>query len=81
MFFYSSDPAVSSSIFVGAEGKENWIRNYPDKKEFTNDSFSFFLNISLDAVDLFTRNKTTHNLCLSFRVLFNKGSVERSLLP
>ena len=28
-------PAVSSSIFVGVERKENLIRNDPDKSEFT----------------------------------------------
>ena len=32
--FFSSDPAVSSSIFVGAE-REELIRNDPDKSEFT----------------------------------------------
>ena len=32
---FSSDPAVSSSIFVGAEREENLIRNDPDKSEFT----------------------------------------------
>ena len=32
---FSSDPAVSSSIFVGAEREENLIRNNPDKSEFT----------------------------------------------
>ena len=32
--FFSSDPAVSSSIFVGAE-REELIRNDPDKNEFT----------------------------------------------
>ena len=32
--FFSSDPAVSSSIFVGAE-REEMIRNDPDKSEFT----------------------------------------------
>ena len=31
--FFSSDPAVSSSIFVGAE-REELIRNDPDKSEF-----------------------------------------------
>ena len=31
---FSSDPAVSSSIFVGAE-REELIRNDPDKSEFT----------------------------------------------
>ena len=31
---FSSDPAVSSSIFVGAESEENLIRNDPDKSEF-----------------------------------------------
>ena len=34
LFFFSSDPAVSSSIFVGAE-REELIRNDPDKSEFT----------------------------------------------
>ena len=34
-FFFSSDPAVSSSIFVGAEREKNFIRNDPDKSEFT----------------------------------------------
>ena len=34
VFFFSSDPAVSSSIFVGAE-REELIRNDPDKSEFT----------------------------------------------
>ena len=33
---FSSDPAVSSSIFVGAEREENLIRNDPNKSEFTN---------------------------------------------
>ena len=33
--FFSSDLAVSSSIFVGAEREENLIRNDPDKSEFT----------------------------------------------
>ena len=33
-FFFSSDPAVSSSIFVGAE-REEMIRNDPNKSEFT----------------------------------------------
>ena len=32
---FSSDPAVSSFIFVGAEREENLIRNDPDKSEFT----------------------------------------------
>ena len=32
---FSSDPAVSSSTFVGTERKENLIRNDPDKSEFT----------------------------------------------
>ena len=32
---FSSDPAVSSSIFVGAEREENLIRNDPEKSEFT----------------------------------------------
>ena len=32
---FSSDPAVRSSIFVGAEGEKNLIRNDPDKSEFT----------------------------------------------
>ena len=32
---FSSDPAVSSSIFVGAEREEKLIRNDPDKSEFT----------------------------------------------
>ena len=32
---FSSDTAVSSSIFVGAEREENLIRNDPDKSEFT----------------------------------------------
>ena len=31
---FSSDPAVSSSIFVGAEREENLIRNDPNKSEF-----------------------------------------------
>ena len=31
---FSSDSAVSSSIFVGAEREENLIRNDPDKSEF-----------------------------------------------
>ena len=35
--FFSSDPAVSSSIFVGAEREENLIRNDPDKSEFTSE--------------------------------------------
>ena len=35
--FSSADPAVSSSIFVGAEREENLIRNDPDKSEFTGD--------------------------------------------
>ena len=34
---FSSDPAVSSSIFVEAEREENLIRNDPDKSEFTFD--------------------------------------------
>ena len=34
--FFSSDPAVSSSIFVGAE-REELIRNDPDKSEFTGE--------------------------------------------
>ena len=34
---FSSDPAVSSSIFVGVERKE-LIRNDPDKSEFTNNN-------------------------------------------
>ena len=34
--FFSSDPAVSSSIFVEAEREEKLIRNDPDKSEFTN---------------------------------------------
>ena len=34
---FSSDPAVSSSIFVGAE-REELIRNDPDKSEFTMDA-------------------------------------------
>ena len=29
--FFSSDPAVSSSIFVGAEREENLIRNIPTR--------------------------------------------------
>ena len=29
--FFSSDPAVSSSIFVGAEREENLIRNFPTR--------------------------------------------------
>ena len=33
---FSSDPAVSSSIFVGVEREENLIRNDPEKREFTN---------------------------------------------
>ena len=33
--FFSSDPAVSSSIFVGAEREESLIRNDSDKSEFT----------------------------------------------
>ena len=33
--FFSADPVVSSSIFVGAEREENLIRNDPDKSEFT----------------------------------------------
>ena len=32
---FSSDPAVRSSIFVGAEKEENLIRNDPDESEFT----------------------------------------------
>ena len=32
---FSSDPAVSSSIFVRAEREENLIRNDPNKSEFT----------------------------------------------
>ena len=32
---FSSDLAVSSSIFVGAEREENLISNVPDKREFT----------------------------------------------
>ena len=32
---FSSDPAASSSIFVGAKREENLIRNDPDKSEFT----------------------------------------------
>ena len=32
---FSSDPAVSSSIFVGAEREDKLIRNDPDKSEFT----------------------------------------------
>ena len=34
--FFSSDPAVSSSIFFEAEREENLIRNDPDKSEFTS---------------------------------------------
>ena len=30
---FSSDPAVSASIFVGAEREENLIKNDPDKSE------------------------------------------------
>ena len=37
---FSSDPAVSSFIFVGAEREENLIRNDPDKSEFTMCRFS-----------------------------------------
>ena len=33
---FSSDPAVSSSIFVGAERQENLMRNDADKSEFTS---------------------------------------------
>ena len=33
---FSSDPAVSCSIFVRAEGEENLIRNDPDNSGFTN---------------------------------------------
>ena len=33
---FSSDPAVSSSIFVGDERVENLIGNDPDKSEFTS---------------------------------------------
>ena len=32
---FSSDPAVSSSIFDGVEREENLIGNDPDKNEFT----------------------------------------------
>ena len=32
---FSSDSAVSSSIFVGAEREENLIRNNPGKSDFT----------------------------------------------
>ena len=35
LYFFSSDPAVSSSIFVEAEREENLIRNDPDKSEIT----------------------------------------------
>ena len=35
LWIFSSDPAVSSSIIVGAEREENLIRNDPDKSEFT----------------------------------------------
>ena len=34
---FSSDPAVSSSIFVGAEREENLIRSDRDKSEFTKE--------------------------------------------
>ena len=34
MFFFSSDPAVSLSVFVGGEG-ENLIRNDLDKSELS----------------------------------------------
>ena len=37
---FSSDPAVSSSVFVGAEREENLIRNDPDKREFTKERLS-----------------------------------------
>ena len=40
---FSSDPAVSSSIFVGAEREENLIRNDPDKCEFTIELFPSFV--------------------------------------
>ena len=33
---FSSDPAVTFSIFVGVEREENLIRNNPDKSEFTS---------------------------------------------
>ena len=39
---FSSDPAVSSSIFVGAEREENLIRTDPDKSEFTVFCLLFF---------------------------------------
>ena len=35
--FFSSDPAVSSSIFVKAERERNLIRNDLDKSEFTTE--------------------------------------------
>ena len=44
---FSSDPAVSSSIFVGAEREENLIRNDPDKSEFTIKTVQVFFFLLL----------------------------------
>ena len=52
---FSSDPAVSSSTFVGAEREENLSRNDPDKSEFTV-LFLFFFCLSMYVRSLVYQN-------------------------
>ena len=47
---FSSDPAVSSSIFVGAEGEETLNRNDPGKSKFTFKSCSKIGDLCLNVV-------------------------------
>ena len=79
--FFSSNPAVSSSIFVGTERRENLIRNDPDKSEFTNFYTVFYFKTFSSAKNIFHELWASLDDFLSFESLSREIDFETIIWP